>query len=39
MNCLAEVTSTGFKQDLTSIIFVGCFVVSLLVVAIWWLRR
>jgi preprotein translocase subunit Sec61beta len=34
-----EVTSTGVKQDLKSVIFVCIFVAVLLLVAIWWLRR
>lgn len=39
MNFLTEVTSTGVKQDLKSVIFVCCFVVGVLLAAIWWLRR
>jgi hypothetical protein len=39
MSVLLEVTSSGVKQDLKSVIFVCVFVVVILVAAIWWLRR
>jgi flagellar biogenesis protein FliO len=40
MDFLAATTrATELRQDYGSLIFVGCFFLVLIAVAIWWLRR